>query len=421
MASYTILTSMVNDFCKKINHIAKKCDKQGIPYTYKVGDSYEKTLVLDNGKSFTFDVTDIDLDIQFKFNGWVSLGMVQRKDGIVQCYFKDSDLIKQYKDTDFHCDHCHKKVHRNSVVILEHESGLRKIVGTSCVKDFTCGLDGNLIASFNDLDSVLAQKNSELKILLQGESLDDMDVSSFCEQNGRPTYNVGRVVSCAVKLINAYGFEPSSSMYATWKYILDIYKDTKEIDIEAAKAIDWVKSLSDDSITSSYLFNLKQIIDADYCTYRHFGLLASLIPTYRKEVSKRLVIECDSNSNYVGNVGDKLSLTLTYNKSISYESQYGTGYFHFFFDADGNVFKWSTNKGMTIRINDRTYSLDQGATVKISGTIKGHEEYKGMKQTIITRCKYEVLTSTVRDDAEQETSDNNSSNTDLDALMLYWA
>ena len=45
----------------------------------------------------------------FKFNGLTALGMVQQKDGIIQCYFDDASLIKQYKDTSFHCDHCHKK------------------------------------------------------------------------------------------------------------------------------------------------------------------------------------------------------------------------------------------------------------------------------------------------------------------------
>ena len=422
MANYTILTSMVNDFSKKINHIANKCYKQGIPYTFLMSDPYDKVVEDHEGNSFVISVTDIELDIQFKFNGWKALGLIQRKDGITQCYLKTQELIQQYGNTDFHCDHCHKHVHRNSVIVLEHDNGERKVVGTSCVKEFTCGLDGNLIAQFNEFEVILAKRNSELQILLQGESLDDLPVSVFCEQNGSPIYNVERVVSSAVRIINAYGFEPSNSLNATWKYIHDTYKETHESDPEAVRAIAWIKSLSNDDFTkSSYLFNLRQIIDADYCTPRHFGLLASLIPSFRKEEAKRLQAERASVSNHVGNIGDRLSLTLTYTKSISYDSQFGGGYFHFFTDTDGNVFKWSTNKGMCFRMNNRTYSLEQGATVKLTGTIKDHDDYRGMKQTIITRCKYEVLNSTVRDDAEQETSNNNSSSTDLDALMLYWA
>lgn len=429
MATYTILTSMINDFTKKINHIANKCDKQGIPHTYIIGDPYDKVVDTRDGNSFILNVTDITLDIQFKFNGWKSLGLIQRKDGITQCYLNSQELIKQYGNTDFHCDHCHKHVYRNSVIVLEHENGERKIVGTSCVKEFTCGLDGNLIASFNEFEAILAKKNSELRILLQGESLDDLPVSVFCEQNGRPLYNIERVVSSAVHLINANGFEPSGSMNATWKYIIDAYKATTENEPEALRAIEWIKSLSEDEFTkSSYLFNIKQIIDANYCTSRHFGLLVSLIPTYRKVEAKRLQESQVSTSHYVGNIGDKLTLTLTYIKSISYDSMYGTGYFHFFMDDNGNVFKWSTNNSMEYGIrqpnSDYTalYSLDQGATVKLTGKVKNHEEYRGTKQTILTRCKYEVLTSADRDAmiAELENPQSTSVDDSMDELMSYW-
>lgn len=105
MTTYTILTSALNDFTKKINRIAKKCDKQGIPYTFIVKNSYDKVVTLEKEEKFIINLTDVELDIQFKFNGWKSLGMIQRKDGITQCYLHSQELIQQYCDTDFHCDH----------------------------------------------------------------------------------------------------------------------------------------------------------------------------------------------------------------------------------------------------------------------------------------------------------------------------
>ena len=145
MATYTILNNMLDEISKKIKRIVKKCEANNIDYTFNVSNPYTK-IVSAGDETFEICLVDLDLDVMLKFNGWTSLGMVQQKDGIIQCYFDDASLIKQYKDTDFHCDHCHKKVHRNSVVILENESGERKIVGTSCVKEFTSGLDGKLIA-----------------------------------------------------------------------------------------------------------------------------------------------------------------------------------------------------------------------------------------------------------------------------------
>lgn len=431
MATYTILNEMVEEISKKIKRIVKKCEKNKVQCTFNVGNPYTK-LVTVNKKNFEVTLVDLELDVTFKFNGWSSLGLVQRKDGIVQCYFDNADLIKQYKDTDFHCDHCNKKVHRNSVVILENESGERKVVGTSCVKEFTSGLDGNLIAEVNDYMRILEMRNSELDSLMSGEC-DDSE--SFFERRGIQTFDVVDVVSVAKKIIDSKGFESSNSMNATWKLIMfeiDDY-DRNEVENEAIDAIEWIKSLSEDEVLkSNYLFNLKQIIDAGYCTARHFGFLASLIPAYRKSEYKRLRDNNNKESNYVGNVGDKLSVKVTYLDTYTYDTYFGSSHIHLFMDESGNIFKWSTGTGLRFTVNDsrsndsQWYGLDRGATVQLSGKIKEHSEYRNQKQTVLTRCKYEVLESKERDAkiAELEeyySKDHNVQTRDpLDDLMESW-
>lgn len=429
MATYTILNDMAEEICKKIKRISKKCEKNHIDYKFNVSDPYTKVVTV-NKKSFEVTLVDLELDVTFKFNGWKSLGLVQRKDGIVQCYLDNADLIKQYKDTDFHCDHCNKKVHRNSVVILENESGERKVVGTSCVKEFTSGLDGNLIAEVNDYMRILEMRSSELDSLMNGEG--DEDSESLFERRGVQTYNVTDVVSAAKRVIDYQGFEPSDSMNATWKFIIDEYDRTK-IENEALDAIEWIKSLSEDEVLkSNYLFNLRQIIDAGYCTARHFGFLASLIPSYRKSEYKRLRDNNNKESNYVGNVGDKLSVKVTYLETYTYDTYFGSSHIHLFMDDNGNIFKWSTGTGLRFTVDDirsndsQWYGLDRGATVQLSGKIKEHSEYRNQKQTVLTRCKYEVLESKERDAkiAELEeyySKEHNAQTRDpLDDLMESW-
>ena len=428
MATYTVLNSMSEEICKKIKRIVKKCEKNHIDYTFNVSAPYNKLVTINKDNSFEVCLVDLDLDVAFKFNGWCSLGMVQRKDGIVQCYFDNADLIKQYKDTDFHCDHCHKKVHRNSVVILEHDNGERKVVGTSCVKEFTSGLDGNLIAEVNDYMNILKMRDSELRCLMQGE--DNTDV--FFESHGVRTYNVSHIVSAAKRLIDKYGFEPSGSMKATCKFIMDEYCPAN-VEVEATDAIEWIKSLSEDEVTkSSYLFNLKQIIDAQYCTARHFGLLASLIPSYRKSEYKRLRDANYKASEYVGKVGDKISVKVKYINTYTYDTSFGSSNIHLFMDDNGNIFKWSTNNRLefTVKDNHANYSqwyyLDKGATIQLTGKIKDHSEYRNQKQTVLTRCKYEVLESKERDkkvvELEEYYSKEHKSvvDEDLESIMSYW-
>ena len=403
MTTYTVLNNMLDEISKKIKRIVKKCESNNIDYTFNISDPYTKIVSVGN-ETFEVSLVDLDLDVTFKFNGWASLGIVQQKDGIIQCYFDDVSLIRQYKDTDFHCDHCHKKVHRNSVVILENESGERKVVGTSCVKEFTSGLDGKLIAEVNDYMNILKKKSSELNSLMDSE---DDTASKYFKSNGVQTYKVVDIVSAAKRIIDKYGYVSSGNVNATWKYIMCEY-DVHKVEEEAINAIEWIKSLSEDEINkSSYLFNIRQIIDAEYCTGRHFGFLASLIPSYSKSEYKRLLDSKNGNtkvSNYVGNVGDKINVKATYLNSYNYGTQFGSSYIHLFVDDNGNVFKWSTNSKLEFILKDsnsklsQSYCLDKGATIQLTGKIKIHSEYRGQKQTVLTRCKYEVLESKDRDE-----------------------
>lgn len=384
MPKFTVLASELNHICKKVKHILNKCDKHSLDYTFDVGNEYTKLVELNQNK-FELKLVDINLDVNFKLNGWHALGMVQRKDGIIQCYFKDSNLIAQYKDTDFHCDHCNKIVRRNSVVILENDNHERKVVGTSCVKEFTVGLDGNLIVEINDYLHSLNKLQSDI-LSLDSDNCDD--ATSFCTQNGVSIYDIPSVVSSAKRLIDSYGFEPSSSINATCKYILTDY-NIHNIEDEAIDAINWIKSMSSDEVhKSTYLFNIRQIIDSDYCTARHFGLLASLIPSYRKSTSHKVSNHSTNNSNFVGNVGDKLSLKVVYLVSHSYDTRFGTSYIHLFSDDKGNIFKWSTGKNFATLDG---HKISEGTTLELTGKVKEHDEYRNQKQTVLTRCQYKLV------------------------------
>lgn len=411
MATYTVLTSHLDSLKKEINKIAKKCVKAGISHTFKIGDSYD-TVVAINNINYSFNVTDIIVDCAIRYNGWQALGCVQRKDGIIQCYFnksameKDSSLILQYKDTDFHCDHCQKKVHRNSVVILEHEDGRRMTVGTSCVKEFTRGLDGNLVLAFADfehyLNSIVFSSDDKEECLIgDSESYD-----SFCEKYGTRTYDVRKVVATALYVIKTHGY---AKMYnfddkvPTCIIVSNIYEDKRYTDEELIKAdsiISWVLGLPASKYQlNTYLFNVRSVVESGYCTKRHFGLLSALPISYNKDIETSLK-ETKKESEYVGNVGDKLTITVMLTKAISYESAYGTGYIYLFKDSNENVLKWSTNKYLK--------DIEIGDTIELTGRVKEQDTYKQVKQTSLTRCKYTVISHT-NDNTSSSNEDNDPS------------
>lgn len=86
--------------------------------------------------------------------------------------------------------------------------------------------------------------------------------------------------------------------------------------------------------------------------------------------------EC--TSTYVGDIGERLRDIIVLVRNIGgYESAYGYKWVYTFEDENGNRYSWftSTQQG-----------LSTGMKISISGTVKGHVEYKGVETTQLTRC-----------------------------------
>ena len=82
-----------------------------------------------------------------------------------------------------------------------------------------------------------------------------------------------------------------------------------------------------------------------------------------------------SNSDFVGEIGQRLDLTLTVSRVIELDGNYPST-MHFFTDENENVYIWTT----------ASKHLAVNKTYKMRGTIKDHRTYKNEKQTILTRC-----------------------------------
>lgn len=95
-----------------------------------------------------------------------------------------------------------------------------------------------------------------------------------------------------------------------------------------------------------------------------------------KAVEDLIYSDENNKSEYIGSVGDRIEITVTVMKAIELETRYGHSTMHIFEDADGNVYVWTT----------ASKSWSEGAVKTIKGSIKDHQTYKGVKQTILTRC-----------------------------------
>ena len=89
-----------------------------------------------------------------------------------------------------------------------------------------------------------------------------------------------------------------------------------------------------------------------------------------------------TDSEYIGEVGQKISVGVTLERICQFTTHFTyrgeTSYVYKFADESGNTVTWKTAKFLDI---------EEGWTGTITGTIKEHSEYKGDKQTVLTRCK----------------------------------
>lgn len=97
-------------------------------------------------------------------------------------------------------------------------------------------------------------------------------------------------------------------------------------------------------------------------------------------------------SEHLFEVGQKIEADLRYIGSAQWTTHfhyYGeTNYLHKFEDENGNVLTWKTSNPMGKFVESEWKMLNEGDLVHLKGTVKAHDEYKGTKQTALTRCRW---------------------------------
>lgn len=90
----------------------------------------------------------------------------------------------------------------------------------------------------------------------------------------------------------------------------------------------------------------------------------------------------ESTSDWVGEIGERIDIHVTIDRAFESEYRFAggmwgttTNYMYLMHDEAGNVYKWSTS----------CYYQEKDEC-HFKATVKDHAEYKGIKQTVLTRC-----------------------------------
>lgn len=289
------------------------------------------------------------------------------------------------------CDHCGLDRRRKTTYLVEEiATGAIKQVGSSCLRDFLGTDPANVLRYaeyLRELDDFGNDDEDGWK--LAGGASAQRDISTIGY-----LWHV-----CAMIRVNGWaarsGSDNPTADQATqnlWalserrknKWGVQLWVDIEEADKERAKAaLAWgLEHFSNLKATefglSDFDRNMLVAVRGTCISANTKGILAYLPVAHarflEKEIEKARETEEARESNHVGTVGQRGPFTLTCLKIFETEGRFGTTFITQFEDEAGNRFKWFGS-----------YELDRGKTYSGTWTIKGHEEYKGVKETVVTR------------------------------------
>ena len=115
-------------------------------------------------------------------------------------------------------------------------------------------------------------------------------------------------------------------------------------------------------------------------------------------------------TDYIGEIGERIEKVLTYLgcNCFEYHMRWNTRttYLHKFEDENGNMVIWKTADCLDYEDKKGDYQpIKEGWQVKVRGTVKEHSEYRGRKQTALTRCKYSLVTEIQTENESQKAFD----------------
>lgn len=388
--TYEIFEGNMERLEKKLNHIANKCNKFGCDFHYKIVGDTLKEVEDDNGKKHMARFILVEAEGTAIMNNWEFVASVEHtENGNIITGPQNIEVPSRYYVSSPICEHCKSNRYRKYTYIVRNkETGEFKQVGRSCLKDFTHGLSAEVVTQYMSL----------FDHLIQGRTP---------EPGSSTEYYLSKeeYMAYAAETIRHFGYiKAGSDEISTMRRSMLYYEavrgegdpDLREALMEEMDEIGFnvhrpetVKLVKDALMwiagqpeNNNYIHNLKTACSLDYMAYKNAGLLASLFPTYTRAMEREAKYRTDhvdeSNSKHVGAIDDTVTFDVHSLRCMSsFETQYGTKRIYKFVDTKGNVYIWKT--GLSIN--------NESAVKSVTGIVKGHTEFRGIKQTELQRCK----------------------------------
>lgn len=370
MSSYLIPASARQSFAQALEKMNRRAARLGCD-TLSITSEISTSLKIDG---ITYPALEIEISgLMPSYKGWFFVASVETLDTGKSVFHGENTgtIPAHYKTSGHACEHCNQSRRRNASYILQSGSEFKQ-VGSTCINDF---LGGNRLPHFEFV------KNTRESL----REFEDFSTASICHAS------VMSILIASAATIRANGFvkKTGHDIYGgttptallVESYLCDRRNPKRfqptitEADEEKAEAVrNWL--VNHESTQSDYLQKLIDLAAASMVHVKNIGIIASAIVAHDRELEKQAQAAA-SPSNHVGTIGKRETFVVTLSGSkVLPDYGYGCSNLYTFKDASGNVIKWKTSN-----------SFEFNGTVRLTGSVKKHGEWNGVKETELTRCK----------------------------------
>lgn len=372
MSTYTIPEINIEKLERRIKTLRKKCEKYNYAFTYEKVQEVYKDFISPEGYKVTEKCYLVKLSGKVLHEGYTLAAKVDKTDkgNMIYRFTNEYQIPERYYTGELVCDHCKTTRNRKHCYLLRNENGDWIQVGTECVSEFTSGgLNVSDIAYFAQTFDFGKDAEKIHEDVIKGRQLE-------------ASVQLREALAFSYREINNYGYTRSSEEDSTKEHVINMLSSimTSEPTEDELKMADdcaaHFANIEDDG--NEYLHNLKVIANTDYPAFKLIGFIAAMMQSYLTFMSKETEKEHDEiNNEYLGELGDKLTLNIKSWKCV-YQGHtiFGDNYLYRFITDDNHIITWGTST----QLADRDICI-------LKGTVKEHNDFRGQKQTKLTRCK----------------------------------
>lgn len=376
-----------------------KAEKLNIPYTITEIGKATITRKIDS-KWQDVECLLFTLNFEIKVNGWQFVATIDHlPNGNIVKAIKGVELPIEYRTAkNTTCDHCKTVRYRKSTfVIYNEETKQYQQVGRDCLKVYT-GIDVSKVTAVYDIFNLF--NDSEC----YGGSGEDDAWEMYGSFRANRTMYVRTLIALAWDIVSIFGYVKKGSENSTVSMVSDFesylngdmkkyspkrYRMLEKIiadkKMELLSADDYKKAdeiiayVLKQKVTNDYMNNMHILLSEDTVNRKYMGFVVSAIAVYNRGMEKaqeyKKAHENETQSEHIGSIGQRINVLVRECKAVtSWESDYGMTYIYKIVDTQNNILTWKTSKVIS-------------NVLSITGTVKAHNDYKGIKQTELTRCK----------------------------------